>query len=603
MYYTYDFSELTKEEQAEAQKLLHEYQEKRQKLFAKLNAAIEAGKNHAKLDAELSELYINDPSRKYLEEAEQRHFLLLGGDLTAIYNDALERLPRLISMDVNGILLNLGAIEQIEIDHLLTADAIRGRVRYSLTMHLEALRADPERYEKLNKEITRQAKKAADRAKDPGQVPGQLSLFDDPNGRQPKTKGYKNAESQGAIIALGGYLPLISNINYQYALTSNPNEYAYIVNAESDLMRNIISESIDNDDGQLDITENNLEKLAYNEAVKPIDTPLLEAFFKALQLSYVETSADNLIVSVYLPKFCQELGVRLNKLDPETARKMGLDFEDGGAASDGSEEKDVIVEDSRKNSNDFWARMDAIENYIGILNNSSYVYVCRILEFHRETKILELAFPYFRHLIQALGIAPDVRIDKKTAPEARKIEQRNYVTIRHSDITSERNQVAVSIVNEILARIFQRGNQPDAKKPQNKYKNYSTSERKTVTTTIYCADIIDNIPDFKYRLENMQSNATTREKIEKSILDQQNKALKRAFIRAYELLHEKTDAYEYFTHLEIDPVIPTMRTLDSLEIKITHHGANPNYRKGKYLQKKQQKKKADRIKKTLNTGL
>ena len=598
MYYTYDLTDLTPEEQVKAKEISELSFKKRQELYEKQTAAIEAGEDHTQIDTELTDYMYNDPYLKYLEELERRHFALLGGDLTAIYNDALERLPRLIIRDVNGIMARLEA-ENSDDAALLKPEAIRGRIRYHLTMHLEALRADPELYDSLTAEISQYAKKAEKLAKDRGQIPGQLSLFDIPDPSQPKTKGYKNAEAQGAITTLNGYLPMISNSMYQYALTSNPNEYAYIVNAESDLMREIISESLDNPDGQLDIAENNLEKLAYKEAVKPIDTSLLSAFFKALQLSYVNKSADNLIVSVYLPKFCQELGVRLNKLDPETAQKMGLDF-DGDP--DGSDAQEPIVEDRKKNSNDFWARMDAIESYIGILNNSSYVYVCRILEFHQETKILELAFPYFRHLIQILGPAPDVRIDKKTTPGTPRIEQRNYVTLAHSDIVNERNQVAVSIVTEILTRIFQRGNQPDAKKPQNKYKNYSTSARKTVTTTIYCADIVENIPDFKYRLDNMQSNATEQGKIEKSILDQQNKALKRAFVRAYELLDEKTDAYSYFSHLEITPVIPTMRTLENLEITITHQGVNPNYKKGKYLQKKQQKKKSDRMKKTLNKG-
>lgn len=596
MYYTFDFTELTPEEQAEADRLLVQYLDHQQKLTAQIQEAITAGEDSSELQAELSDLTVNDPSRKYLEQAEKKHFALFKGDLKAIYDDAMERLPRFIFRHVDA-LLSFNQFSQEDKERMLEPQKVKGQLEYKLTMHLKALRKDPERYAKLMAEIERQANKAHKLAHDRGQIPGQLSLFDTPEPKQPAAKGYKNAEALGAITSLGGYLPVISNNMYQYALTSNPNEYAYIVNAESDLMRDIISESIDKDDGQLDIAENNLRKLAYKEAISPIDTSLLNAFFKALQLSYVEKSADNLIVSVYLPKFCQELGVRLNKLDPETAQKMGLDFEDGGA-SDGSEK----VVDRKKNSNDFWARMDAIENYIGILNNSSYVYVCRILEFHQDTKILELAFPYFRHLIQILGTAPDVRIDKKPTPGTPKIEQRNYVTLAHSDIVNERNQVAVSIVTEILARIFQRGNQPDAKKPQNKYKNYSTSDRKTVKTIICCSDIVENIPDFKYRLDNMQSNATERDKIEKSILDQQNKALKRAFVRAYELLKDKTDAYEYFSHLEITPVIPTMRTLESQEIIIKHQGVNPNYKKGSHIQKKQQKKKTDRIKKALNKG-
>ena len=594
MYYTFDVSEFTQEEQEELERLSIEYFDTLRNLSMQIQEAKNAGEDTADLEEEYIRLMSADPSRKYWEMLEKRHFDLFNGDLDAIYKDACRRIKFLISRDLEGLVLmaEREGRETDEVSDLLTPDAIRKRTRYHLKMHLDALEQDTSLYNQLIHEISRLSQEAG-RKEDSDQIPGQLSLFDTPEPKSPKTKGYKNAEALGAITSLGGYLPIISNNMYQYAMTSNPNEYAYIVNAESDLMRDIISESIDNFDGHLDIAENNLEKLAYKEAINPIDTSLLNAFFKALQLSYVDKSADNLIVSVYLPKFCQELGIRLNKLDPETAQKMGLDF------SEGSDSQGATVKDRRKNSNDFWARMDPIENYIGILNNSSYVYVCKILEFHQDTKILELAFPYFRHLIQILGTAPDVRLDNKAETGTRKIEQRNYVTLAHSDIANERNQVAVSIVFEILTRIFQRGNQPDARKPQNKYKNYSVSARKTVTTTIYCADIVENIPDFKYRLDNMKSNATDRGEIEKNILNQQNFALKRAFVRAYELLSEKTDAYEYFSHLEVTPVIPTMRTLDSKEIIITHQGVNPNYKKGKHLQKKQQKNKADRMKKTL----
>ena len=56
-----------------------------------------------------------------------------------------------------------------------------------------------------------------------------------------------------------------------------------------------------------------------------------------------------------------------------------------------------------------------------------------------------------------------------------------------------------------------------------------------------------------------------------------NKALRRAFEKAYQLIKTKTDAGEYFIDLHIPEIIPTMSTLDDL-LTITHHGINGDYK-------------------------
>ena len=56
-----------------------------------------------------------------------------------------------------------------------------------------------------------------------------------------------------------------------------------------------------------------------------------------------------------------------------------------------------------------------------------------------------------------------------------------------------------------------------------------------------------------------------------------NKALRRAFEKAYQLIKAKTDAGEYFIDLHIPEIIPTMNTLDDL-LTITHHGINGDYK-------------------------
>lgn len=181
MYYTFELTELTPEEQAEAKRISNDFFLREDELLKKRESAFNAGKDTSKIDAELSELMSNDPYRLFLEKAEQRHFSLFNGNTAAIYDDAIERLPKLIKRNYKGLLVFIksqdaqNVINEDKIDDLLSVDAMMGRVKYSLTMHLEALRKDNERYKRLLMEIQAQVKdyKAnydVETAEDPAQL-------------------------------------------------------------------------------------------------------------------------------------------------------------------------------------------------------------------------------------------------------------------------------------------------------------------------------------------------------------------------------------------------------------------------------------------------
>ena len=159
MYYTYDLTELTKEEQAEAKRISDEAVKHVQELTQKRDKANAAGEDTSILDAELWDAIVLNPYLEYLEEAEKRHFKLLGGNHKAIYDDAIGRLPKLIKNDFLGTIKTYKTREnKKELEKQLKPEIVKERIQYNLTMHLEALRQDEKLYKKLLSEIDAQIK-------------------------------------------------------------------------------------------------------------------------------------------------------------------------------------------------------------------------------------------------------------------------------------------------------------------------------------------------------------------------------------------------------------------------------------------------------------
>jgi hypothetical protein len=185
MYYIYELTELTKEEQAEAKRISDEALKRVQELTEKRDKANAAGEDTSLLDAEIWDAVVLNPYLEYLEEAEKRHFNLLGGNHKAIYDDAIGRLPRLIKNDFLGTIKTFKTGEKKardskkELEKQLKPEVVKERIQYNLTLHLEELRQDDKLYKKLLAEIEAQIKAYKydydiDTAEDPEQLGNEL---------------------------------------------------------------------------------------------------------------------------------------------------------------------------------------------------------------------------------------------------------------------------------------------------------------------------------------------------------------------------------------------------------------------------------------------
>lgn len=388
----------------------------------------------------------------------------------------------------------------------------------------------------------------------------------------------KQAEKLGAITTLNNRLTSISNKNYQHALSSYKNKYAYMVNSGSDMLKTIKDMTEENDEGRLAVTDENEKQLKKDAKQKPIDSTLVRAFYSAALASQEGAGQDesknspyNTYVAVYLPKFCRELNVRLSQLREDIAQELDFDFSETDAP------QVDVVED--KHTNDFWGRLAELKGYIGVLKENGYVEFMNIVRYDKDTQIIYLDFPYFRFLNDEIRKDTDRIVTSKRDKTKVLYEKKPYNTLFDSSITGCRSKAGAEIANYLVNGVLQRGGDPDSKLKQNLKKKYPIEDAEKITYRVSCEKIINTIPAFKYRLENMQSKATNASAAEKSILTQQNRALKDAFTAAYNLIRTKSDFYKYFKNAKITEVIPTMRQLKNTEIEITHFGVNSNYKR------------------------
>lgn len=523
-----------------------------------------------------------------LENAEEQTRLIIENIHKSVFDEYKDK-PRLLKMSNMGIIKNNNLY--------LNTDWTVDWIIEELSLHVEALQDHEEALNELYNIISTQLKNSPliDHTKtNADDFPGQLSIFDYENfdfnkpkkPKEHKKSALKQAEDEGAVTTIGGYLTSISDKKYQLAFTSKINKYAYLINGGEELFKEIIKDSMEGRneneeyDGILDVTEENEKKLKTCAKQKPVDELLISAFFSAIKAA-IQNGKDQLdisgrYISVYLPKFCRELGVRLNSLDNETAKQMNIKI----YQEDDNAEKQVEVVDTRKNDNDFWTRLNEIKSYIGVLKSNGYIQFMNIVGFNAKTQILYLDFPYLNMLNTFIKEDEDRTVTFKK-DKTKVLYEKSYTNeLLHSTVVSARNKAGAAIAKLLIDGVLQRGGTLDAKLPQNQKKKYSKAKADCITYRVSCYELVNNIPAFKYRLENIKSPSTkNRSAAEKSILDQQNKALKNAFTAAYKILRDQSDLYKYFVDVEIDEVIPTMRQLKNVEIEIRHKGKNPKYKK------------------------
>ena len=330
----------------------------------------------------------------------------------------------------------------------------------------------------------------------------------------------------------------ITDKDYQYALSPHPNDTAYIAPFDDAFMKQLAFK-----DGKISFldsiaSEAEVKRAASGrkmELVKELDIQLLRNLFTAIYHNAQSISGGN--VTVYMPAFCKAMGVDMSTGKP----------------------------------NDILGKVAQFRNCVGYTKNGSFYTLLNFSKYDKENNTITFDSPYMNMIIQQIDEGSVQRL-----PNGKTYQKPTYSYLVHSDIANERNKAAVEIVHEIIALLHQRGTASDKQIAETRKSAKASGTRKkaaaggapapadpTITAHKKYSAIVDAIPILQERIHSGTPNAG-------------NVQLARAFGRAFELLREKTDAYEYFTALHIPQTIPTVTTLDKA-LKITHKGVNPNY--------------------------
>lgn len=330
----------------------------------------------------------------------------------------------------------------------------------------------------------------------------------------------------GQLVSAGYYQISISDKKYKHALTTKKNKSAYI-----QVMTPNFFEKLDFNGGVITwdkevagVIKNN--RRGSYEDIQDIDPALLTQIYTAAVKAH--KSHSGFTITVYLYKFLREMGI-----DP-----------------------------GKNNAPDIMRKLQSFENCIGIMPGTGIIAkLFSIIEINATDNTMTFAVPYIFRLIDELESKN--KIERKTKDGEYEYIAPYHNMLIYSTIANERNKTAVELVYLIIAGLHQRGKVPDA----NTYakKDMQHKDPRLITYQTSFGSLVDDTSLLSGRIKAYKSTAD------------KNKALRRAFEKAYQLIETKTDAGEYFIDLQISKIIPTISTLDD-KLTISHHGVNGDYR-------------------------
>ena len=328
------------------------------------------------------------------------------------------------------------------------------------------------------------------------------------------------------LVSAGYYQIAISDKKYKFALTTKKNKSAYI-----QVMTPNFFEKLDFTGGVITwdkevagVIKNN--RRGSYEDIQDIDPALLTQIYTAAVKAH--KSHSGFTITVYLYKFLREMGI-----DP-----------------------------GKNNAPDIMRKLQSFENCVGVMPGTGIIAkLFSIIEINAADNTMTFAVPYIFRLIDELESKN--KIERKTKDGDIEYIAPYHNMLVYSTIGNERNKTAVELVYLIIAGLHQRGTPPDAKTYAKR--NMQHDDPRLVTYQTSFNTLLNDTTYLKKRVDAYKSTAD------------KNKALRRAFEKAYQLIETKTDAGEYFIDLKISKIIPTMRTLDD-KLTITHHGINGDYR-------------------------
>ena len=342
-------------------------------------------------------------------------------------------------------------------------------------------------------------------------------------------KAAQEAKAQAAksYVSAGYYQAIISDKDYKHAMTTQRNNTAYIAMMTPEFFQQITFEN-----GTMTYKDEFVGTIkAYRKGtytdIRELDMPLLWNFYTAAWRAHIRH--DTYTITVSMTQFFREAGIEISK----------------------------------GNSQDVMQKLHTFENCVGILPGLKTVSkLFTIIQIDWQNQTITIAIPYILKLFEILDSKN--KFERKTKQGALYDFERPYHNMLvYSSIASERNKTAVEIVYIITNGLLQRGFTPDIRTYRRKDAKTEYPDRITYSPSF--RTIIHDAPILRGRIN---SYATVQDK---------NKAIRRAFEKAYELIDKKTDASKYFCKLNINRVIPTMQTLDD-KLYITHEGRNGDYR-------------------------
>ena len=330
----------------------------------------------------------------------------------------------------------------------------------------------------------------------------------------------------GQLVSAGYYQISISDKKYKHALTTKRNKSAYIAVMTPDFF-----EKLDFTGGIITFDREiagyiRADRRGSYEDIQDIDPALLTQIYTAAVKAH--KSHSGYTITVYFNAFLREMGI-----DP-----------------------------GKSNAPDIMRKLRSFENCIGIMQGTGIIAkLFSIIEINVTDNTMTFAVPYILRLIDELESKN--KIERKTKDGDIEYIAPYHNMLVYSTIANERNKTAVELVYLIIAGLHQRGKVPDA----NTYakKDMQHRDPRLVTYQTSFGSLVDDTSILSGRIEAYKSTAD------------KNKALRRAFEKAYQLIETKTDAGEYFIDLQIPKIIPTISTLDD-KLTITHHGVNGDYR-------------------------
>ena len=335
-------------------------------------------------------------------------------------------------------------------------------------------------------------------------------------------KEYRTKKKAGDVAEIPSKMPLITNSTWQNAMTYNDDDTAYLQPLSS-------VEGITYKHGRLVLgglpaTAAQIKHLYTKDNIENFDLPLLRVFYAVILNQFAKTWKEDKtvdeVITIYYPDLAKQIGKSSNisRADVEKTINSILSF----------------------------------RNIIGITEKGNNILpVLVYMGEDREKNTISFASPYMLKVIKDLSQA-SVRkskqgidlLDKNGIPKRLPA----YTYIPDMALAKERNKKAVEIVCIIVTTIEQAGTHG--------------------TPHISAKTIIKRNPLLKRSLDNA-----------KSVADQ-NKFLKRAFSKAWELLRTKTDLMERYKDIQLPnpkdkdfniKYIPTMRTIDMV-FKFPHNG-------------------------------